>query len=688
MIAIDALMHPEPSKLRVVAANLRRAASIFAILTVVGASQAIADAYTDLDDAGKSYVKRICMPVQYTQDTAAFRQCVVEHANALLAAPAETLAKLNVDQRIANQRACSSLAGEGSAAGLDCDPGQIETTQNQTPVVAVESEPASGGTAAANILSSTPTAPLPAAALPTQTPAALSAAESLADSVEQTTSAALETVTGDDAADIAVEAVAIPATPAVPRTPTTISDSVQTVTSESVPDEALTRENIGATVQVSDTDNINLVVAQNTVQSDAEPVAPAVSANQPDALESSSDDINSEGFTESEAPIDVAKRLWGQLLGSVEGVSGINRVILIAAAALPFLLIIFWLLMRGRKKEPEYIPPPHPSALRDRVRAYPDDELDDTLDTAADHSVASQQMYEDQVNELFSDESDPVLNDDIDETVAISPSVASSIAAVDAAMDEDHSPELEASTNQNTKAGDDTGMMSWLSSLDDDEQLSSAIEFMIYWMAYTDERYQPELKKSVFEIDDPDEHDLIKRRVLSQDTAAFAQTTTWLQENTSADQRVQILKLLMALLVNEEALTPVQNTMLRFLSNAFGMGHEQLDELFQDAFAESLPPMPRPDKPSWWEQQPTDKQKRWDARSVAQQSQSIQSRVKLGLPLSGGFEPEVLEEKYHRAIARCQPERFDLLTEREQLLAEQQQYKFDTAFDILKEVSA
>ena len=211
---------------------------------------------------------------------------------------------------------------------------------------------------------------------------------------------------------------------------------------------------------------------------------------------------------------------------------------------------------------------------------------------------------------------------------------------------------------------------------------------MIYWMAYTDERYQPELKKSVLALEDPDEHDLVKRRVLNQDTVAFAQTTSWLQDNTSAEQRVQIIKLLMALLVSEEALTPVQNTMLRFLANAFGMSHEKLDELFHTAFADSLPPMPRPDKPSWWEQQPEDKRKRWDARSVAQQSQTIQSRVKLGLPLSGGLDAEELEEKYERAIARCHPELFDLLSEREQLLAEQQQHKFDAAFDTLKEVSA
>ena len=196
------------------------------------------------------------------------------------------------------------------------------------------------------------------------------------------------------------------------------------------------------------------------------------------------------------------------------------------------------------------------------------------------------------------------------------------------------------------------------------------------------------MKQQLFALVDPDDSDLVKKRVLNQDIQAFADTVSGLQKNTSADQREQILKLLMALLVNEEAVTPVQNTMLRFLANAFGLSHETLDELFHIAFGHELPPMPRPDKPGWWDNQHSDIYKRWDARSVAQQSPAIQSRVKLGLPLTGKLNPDELEEKYQRAINRCELAHFDSLTAREQQLVEAQQRKFEDALDVLKEISA
>lgn len=676
MIATDAVMYPEPPKLLVKAANRHLSALASVIFVVSSISLAQADAYTDLDSEAKAYVTRLCMPIQHMKDTASFRECVIQHSNAIAASSASPV---SVDERIAKLRACNTAGNQNP----DCAPSTADSPQ----LVSSPAEESDLESSPVGLNANSEADPLaPAAALPTNSVAAKTAADNLADTVEQSVANALDTVTGDDAADIAVQAVAIPTAPTVPRTATTtINDAEQTAAAAIDNTGGLTQETAQASNEPNDTTETNIVLAQTTTQNSSESAASTTLDS--GTTEETASDIDSEGFDEPEAPLDIAKRLWAQLLSSVEGVSGINRIILLSAAALPILLIVFWLLMRGRKKEPEYIPPPHPGALRDRVRAYHDDELDDTLDTAADHSVASQQMYEEQAKELFADEDDPVLNDDIDETVAIPPSMTPTGAT--ARNDEfDFEAEASAGNIEKVDAPAEEDMRSWLSNLEQDEQLSIAIEFMIYWMAYTDERYQPELKKSVLALEDPDEHDLVKRRVLNQDTAAFAQTTSWLQDNTSAEQRVQIINLLMALLVSEEALTPVQNTMLRFLANAFGMSHEKLDELFQTAFAESLPPMPRPDKPSWWEQQPEDKRKRWDARSVAQQSQTIQSRVKLGLPLSGSLDAAELEEKYERAISRCHPELFDLLSEREQLLAEQQQHKFDAAFDTLKEVSA
>ncbi|MFK8076261.1 MAG: hypothetical protein AB8B84_06725 [Granulosicoccus sp.] len=673
MIATDAVINLGLPKLPVKAVTRRLSTLASVLLAVSGIGLAQADAYTDLDAVGKAYVTRLCMPIQHMKDTASFRECVIQHSNAIAASSSTT--DLNVDERIAKLRAC----GEAGNVNSDCSPNAADTVQ----LAATSTEDSVLNTSSSR-LNTNQEAVLgaPAAALPNNTNAATTFTDNLTDTVEQSVVNTLEAVTGDDAADIAVQAVAVPVAPSVPRTPTTAS--VEQAVVAAVDDTRQTaQETAQASPEPDNTTQANIVLAQNT-----SPASTAPTSSDSKATEESASDINNEDFEEAEAPLDVAKRLWSQLLSSMEGVSGIHRIILLSAAALPLLLIGFWLLMRRRKKEPEYIPPSHAGSLRDRVRAYPDDELDDTLDTAADHSIESQQLYEEQAKELFADEIDPVLSDDIDDTVAMPASITPAAAmARNDKFDFETETETETGTARKADTTVEENMRSWLDSLEHDKQLSIAIEFMIYWMAYTDERYQPELKQSVLAMEDPDEHDLVKRRVLTHDTAAFAQTTSWLQDNTSTEQRVQIIKLLMALLVSEGALTPVQNTMLRFLTNAFGMSHEKLDEWFQTAFAEPLPPMPRPDKPSWWEQQPEDKRKRWDARSVAQQSQTIQSRVKLGLPLSGSLDADELEEKYERAISRCRPDLFDLLGEREQLLAEQQQQKFDTAFETLKEIS-
>ncbi len=86
-----------------------------------------------------------------------------------------------------------------------------------------------------------------------------------------------------------------------------------------------------------------------------------------------------------------------------------------------------------------------------------------------------------------------------------------------------------------------------------------SIEFLIYWIAYGDDRYEPAMKEAVFQLQNPDEHEQIKRWVLMQDIYAFSDVVSWLQHNTTLIQREQILDLLMALMINENALTPVRN---------------------------------------------------------------------------------------------------------------------------------
>ena len=106
------------------------------------------------------------------------------------------------------------------------------------------------------------------------------------------------------------------------------------------------------------------------------------------------------------------------------------------------------------------------------------------------------------------------------------------------------------------------------------------------------------------------------------------------------------------------------------------------------ASTSAMPPLPRLDLPKWWEYQIADNVKRWDARSVSRQSQDVQHRVKLGLPLDGELAEKDIMDSFQRARMRCQPEQFDLLTQRERTLAERQLAKFEIARQALLEVAA
>ena len=92
--------------------------------------------------------------------------------------------------------------------------------------------------------------------------------------------------------------------------------------------------------------------------------------------------------------------------------------------------------------------------------------------------------------------------------------------------------------------------------------------------------------------------------------------------------------------------------------------------------------------PLWWDEQHGDNLKRWDARSLSRQSDETQFRVKLGLPISGEMDKQQIQMHYHRAAKRCNPQTFNLLPDREQMLVDRQLAKFEQARDALLEVFA
>ena len=230
-----------------------------------------------------------------------------------------------------------------------------------------------------------------------------------------------------------------------------------------------------------------------------------------------------------------------------------------------------------------------------------------------------------------------------------------------------------------------SGFGKWLDTEATAERQQHCTEFLIYWMAYGDERYQTGLKERIFSEQNPNQHDLIKRWVLKQDVFAFADAINWLKRNTSKAQQEQILDLLMALLIAENTITPNQNIILRMLADAWGIGSAALQERFKHTFAQDLPPFPRADKQSWWTEQSVETIIRWDARHVAKLPEFEQMLFRLGLREE--YTESDVVKSFRRAAQRCHPDRFSQLGKWEQSLAERQFEKFEEARDKLLGVS-
>ena len=227
------------------------------------------------------------------------------------------------------------------------------------------------------------------------------------------------------------------------------------------------------------------------------------------------------------------------------------------------------------------------------------------------------------------------------------------------------------------------GFGAWLASRPEEARRGLAVEFLIYWMAWGDERYEPATRDAVFASDDPDDSTIVKRRVLEEDVDAFAATVRWLVLNASREARSQTLELLVALLVDGPVPTPVQNTLLRFLADAFGLGAGALEAQFEDAFDARLPPLPRVDRPDWWAGQDEAGLVRREARTLARAPEAVRHRATLGLPFDGPLDEDDVLEAFELASRRAAPERFDALGERERQLAARRLDRFADAREAL-----
>jgi len=231
-----------------------------------------------------------------------------------------------------------------------------------------------------------------------------------------------------------------------------------------------------------------------------------------------------------------------------------------------------------------------------------------------------------------------------------------------------------------------SGFAAWLRSQAPTDQLSLSIEFLMYWMAFGDERYDPDLKRRIFQTPNLSKHDTIKRWVLKEDVHAFADVIEWMQKNTTSKQKEQIVRLLMAMLINGERPTPLQNTLLRFLSDVFYLENPTLEAIFKHDFGLNLPAMPRVDRLAWWRRQPPGSISLWNAQAINAGDEFTRHAAQLGLNSNARIEH--IEAAYEKAIARCNPDRFDHLNEREHQLIASRRSRLSQSRDELMEALA
>jgi len=692
-----------------------RASTVLSLVVFfVTSSPAMADAYSELSATDKSYIDTQCLPIQYQEGAAAFRRCVIEQTDSLSVVDTPTQTPLSFDEQFAVQQFCQRLGNPGSEAYESCANDQKNSLQGVpetdfSPVaddeiyalqqncysiqtsagVRAYRECVNSGLAA---LADIPRPDLSTLTLLDKNALQLRCSASH-DEAASYRSCLLEAMGGAIApatvpnADDATDVTSAPDAGSADTQGAPLSDAETAPTAPPLADTTVTDiaslepAQVPVTAVESATDTppgvdaptslpvvqplpVSAIASSEPIDTSVDQLIP-VADNQAVALESSTVADDAMEGSDSGSILDKAHNagstMLAQLHTSISGMSEMGRLILLAALALPLGLVGFRLLVRELPTQTPYKPTPHPNPLINRVS---------TSQQRRDHDVDYDSMasglntpgYAEQVDELFAANTP---------TRPAEPDVAPEPVTVS------HRPD--------TVAPDRGRISVWLIEQEPAQQLSLAIEFMIYWTAYADERYEPELKQTIFALQNPNQHELIKRWVLKQDTQAFADITFWLQSRTSADQREQILNLLMALLVNENAMTPTQNTLLRFLGDAFGVGNEKLEALYTEAYGNPMPELPRTDKPLWWKQQAADNIKRWDARTVSRHSNDLQFRVRLGLPLTGELEQQQILNHFRRATDRCDPQKLDLLTNREHIMVDRHLEKFELAKNGLME---
>ena len=413
--------------------------------------------------------------------------------------------------------------------------------------------------------------------------------------------------------------------------------------------------------------------------------------DQPDAQSSSSEDSNSTTLNENGAPADLAKQWLEKIktftLEKFNGLSQQGKLLLAAVIAMP---IVLWMLLSGRRKgSRRQVDNSHYARenLKRRAQA-PREQFGANTDDGYDPISAN---WAAEADSLFDDTptSEPATmvrpkRAAVEEPVQATGEEATTLRLKPTENERDNSRETQHKPRvESALKTQQSGFAGWLNSQSRKDQLSLSIEFLMYWIAFGDERYDPSLKRRIFQIPNPSNQDIVKRWVLKEDVHAFADVIDWMQRNTTSVQKHQTVRLLMALLINGDVPTPVQNTLLRFLGDVFYLEEPTVEVMFEQDFDASLPTIPRVDRVAWWERQTPATISTWDARAINSGDPLNRHAAQLGVHPDSQAEP--IETAYHRAVERCDGKRFDHLGDREHQLIAGRRSRLLQAYDELME---
>lgn len=629
-------------------------------------------------------MQQTCFPAQSQQGAAAYRQCQLDAIGSISNVPAPNYSALSAVDRNALQLKCSAiesvlssyrrcvLAGTGAISVSQELPARPSNrvVADATAPKSIANEPAIAVTTAVRIQTNDASAADATSDAPLQ------------DLQNVTTTASIR-----------------------PRLITPPRDSNSVVETQPLDTESVVEPELGAALPITqtqtETGNLNLEPVSNT-EADAQSETEATdSAAEQDATADATS-LDAEPVDNTATPQDLQSwlnTLKSSVFEAFTGLSQQGKILLAAIIGMP---IALWALLAGRRRRSDSDFDNEGAYSREdlkrrvRARTEPGDiDLDEDDPISANWAAEADSLFDDPptirtaalAQERPQERSEGRRQERTQERA---PQAAAHVETgyedtrrVDPSelpLRNDATP--QASSQQNTQPG----FAGWLHAQPREAQQSLAIEFLTYWIAFGDERYQPSLKVEIFQKTDPSDLDIVKRWVLKEDVYAFADAIDWLQSHTTQIQKEQIVRFLMVLLVNGDRPTPVQNTLLRFLGDAFYLADPTLEELFELDFGAPLPQTPRVDRMAWWDKQDTSTITQWNARQLNNSDAITRHAAQLGLDHDASAEQ--IESAFDQALARCNLDHFEHLEEREHQLLEGRQARLTQSRNELMEALA